>query len=351
MAELGELVRRTADRLAEQQVGAVVVGIADGAAEIRGAGRAGGAVTSPPGPDTLFEIGSVTKVFTALVLARTVLAGDAALDEPLADLLPGSTVPERDGRRITLQQLATHTSGLPRLPRGMLLTALLTLRSADPYVGCTADRLLAGLARTRLRSVPGQTYHYSNLGAGLLGLALARRAGTDYATLVRREVCRPLGLADTAVVPAPEAAGRLAGGHSARRRPVAPWHLADLAGAGGLRSTGRDLAAFLRAHLGEAPAGPAEAIALTRQVEHRTSPFSWMHLGWSAHRLHPEHGGHLQVWHNGRTGGFASYTGFDPETGTAVAVLGNTDRSVDAPGAALLRTLQDGAAGRGRRGQ
>ncbi|MEW1910979.1 serine hydrolase domain-containing protein [Kitasatospora sp. NPDC085895] len=351
MAELGDLVGRTADRLAEQQVGAVVVGLADGAAEIRGAGRAGGAVSGPPGPDTLFEIGSITKVFTALLLARTVLAGDAALEEPLAGLLPGCTVPGRGGRRITLQHLATHTSGLPRLPKGMLLPALFNPRAADPYAGCTADRLLDGLARTKLRSVPGRTFRYSNLGAGLLGLALARRAGTDYEQLVRREVCLPLGLADTVVTPGADGAGRLAGGHTANRRPTAPWHLADLAGAGGLRSTGNDLAAFLRAQLGGAPTDTAEAIVLTRQVEHRTSPFSWTHLGWSAHRLHPQQGGHLQVWHNGRTGGFASYAGFDPETGTAVAVLGNTGRSVDAAGAGLLRTLQEAAAGRARDGQ
>ncbi|PBC75361.1 CubicO group peptidase (beta-lactamase class C family) [Streptomyces sp. TLI_235] len=348
MAELGDLVRRTADRLVERQVGAVVVGIADGSVEIHSAGGAGGAVQGAPGPDTVFEIGSVTKVFTSLVLARTVLAGAAALDEPLAELLPGRTVPERDGRPITLQQLATHTSGLPRLPRGMLLPALLNPRAADPYAGCTAERLLAGLARTKLRSVPGRTFRYSNLGVGLLGLALARRAGTDYGELVRREVCRPLGLADTAVTPGPEASGRLAGGHTARRRPAAPWHLADLAGAGALRSTAADLAAFLRAQLGGAPGGLAEAIALTRQVEHRTSPISWAHLGWMAHRLHPRQGGRLQIWHNGGTGGFASYTGFDPETGVAVAVLGNTSGSVDAPAAALLRALQDRAAGQGR---
>ncbi|MCU7820699.1 serine hydrolase domain-containing protein [Kitasatospora sp. DSM 101779] len=351
MAALGELVRRTADRLAEQQVGAVVVGIADGTTEIRGAGRAGGATSGPPGPDTLFEIGSVTKVFTALVLARTVLAGAASLDELLAGLLPGRTVPERDGRRITLQQLATHTSGLPRLPKGMLLPALLNPRAADPYADCTAERLLDGLARTKLRSAPGRTFRYSNLGAGLLGLALARRAGTDYEQLVRSEVCLPLGLTDTTVTPGPDAARRLAGGHTAGRRPTAAWNLADLAGAGALRSTGNDLAAFLRAQLGGAPAGTAEAIALTRQVEHRTGPSSWTHLGWSAHRLHPRLGGHLQIWHNGRTGGFASYTGFDPETGTAVAVLGNTGRSVDAPAVALLRALQDAAAGRAPGGQ
>ncbi|WP_431683357.1 serine hydrolase domain-containing protein [Kitasatospora sp. KL5] len=343
MGELGELVRQTADRLAEGQVGVVVVGIADGVVEIRGSGRAGGAAGGRPGADTLFEIGSVTKVFTSLALARAAVDGRVALDEPLADVLPaGSTVPGRGGSRITLQHLAMHTSGLPRLPKGMALKALLRPHAVDPYARCTAGTLLGGLARTKLKSEPGRTFRYSNLGAGLLGLALAHRAGTDYEQLVRQEVCAPLGLADTVVTVDAERARRLAQGHDPRRRPAAPWNLAALAGAGALRSTAADIAAFLQAQLGAAPDGTAEAIALTRRPEHRTSPFSWVHLGWMAHRLHPRHGGHLQVWHNGRTGGFASFAGFDPETGVAVGVLGNTSRDVDPPAADLLRRLQSG---------
>ncbi|MEU3777248.1 serine hydrolase domain-containing protein [Streptomyces sp. NPDC032472] len=339
--QLATLAQQTADRLAEQQVGAVVAAVAGDDVEIRGAGRTGGPGSRVPGPGTLFEIGSVTKVFTALVLARLAVAGTVDLDEPLAALLPpGAVVPARGGREISLRHLATHTSGLPRLPKGMMLPALLRPAKPDPYAGCTADVLLSGLARTRLGAVPGERFRYSNLGAGLLGLALARRAGTDYEALVTREICAPLGLADTAVTVDGSRSPALAQGHTGRGRPARPWHLADLAGAGGLRSTATDLAAFLRAQWDTRPAELAEAIRLSREVEHRTSPFAWIHLGWMAHRLHARQGGHLQIWHNGGTGGFSSFVGFDPEKQVAVVALGNTQRAVDAPAFELLRTLQ-----------
>ncbi|MFG2820505.1 serine hydrolase domain-containing protein [Kitasatospora sp. NPDC048365] len=340
MTDLGDLVQRTADRLAEQRAGVVVAAVAGGATEIRGAGRTGGHDGAVPGPDTVFEIGSVTKVFTALALARLAVAGATALDEPLADLLPpGARVPARDGVAITLRDLATHTSGLPRLPKGMLLGALLRPHAPDPYAGCTADRLLDGLARTRLGAVPGRRFRYSNLGAGLLGLALARRAGGTYGDLVGRLVTGPLGLADTRLDSDP---ARTAQGHSARLQPVPHWHLADLAGAGGLRSTGADLARFLQEQLDPGRGQSAEAIALTRTVEHPVAPVAAVHLGWMSLRLHPRQGGHRRYWHNGGTGGFTSYLGFDPEHGVGVLALANTARSVDSA-AELLTDLQSAA--------
>ncbi|MFJ9550457.1 serine hydrolase domain-containing protein [Streptomyces erythrochromogenes] len=343
--ELATLAQQTAERLAEQHVGVVVAALTEDAVEIRGAGNTGSAGADDartPGPDTLFEIGSVTKPFTALALACLAVSGRAGLDEPLADLLPaGTAVPSRDSRQISLQHLATHTSGLPRLPRGMLLPALLHPSKPDPYADCTADALLSGLAGTRLRAVPGKRLRYSNLGAGLLGLALARRAGTDYESLITREICAPLGMTDTVVTVDGARSRRSAQGHGRRGRPVAPWHLADLAGAGALRSTAADLAAFVRAQWDGGPGELAEAIRLTRAVEHRRSPFAWVHLGWSAHRLHPRQGAHLQIWHNGGTGGFSSFVGFDPEKRLAVIALANTGgRPVDRPAFDLLRTLQ-----------
>ncbi|MFD0278136.1 serine hydrolase domain-containing protein [Kitasatospora sp. NPDC127111] len=351
MNDLGSLVQQTADRLAGQQLGVVVAGLAGGAVEIRGAGRTStGPDAAVPDAHTLFEIGSVTKVFTSLALARLALAGSAALDEPLADVLadalpPGVTVPAKGGTPITLRHLATHTSGLPRLPAGMLLPALVVPNKPDPYRDCTSDALLAGLARTRLRAEPGRGFRYSNLGAGLLGLALAHRAGTGYEELIAREVCAPLGLADTVITVDAERSARLARGHTAWRRAVPFWHLADLAGAGGLRSTAADLAILLRAQLASgpqdgSPLGPA--IALTREVDHRVNPVAWMHLGWLAYRLHARQGGHLQIWHNGETGGFRSFVAFDPEKQVGVILLANTRRSVDPAGVALLRTLQNG---------
>ncbi|MGW1768867.1 serine hydrolase domain-containing protein [Streptomyces sp. NPDC002073] len=339
--DLETLARRTADGLARRHVGIVVAAVAGGHVGYAGAGATAGPGGGTPGPGTLFEIGSVTKTFTALALARMAAAGTVDLDEPLARLLPdGTNVPSRDGQEITLRHLATHTSGLPRLPRGMLLRALLRPGTPDPYAGCTADVLLSGLARTRLGAAPGRRIRYSNLGAGLLGLALARRAGSTYEELVTTQVCAPLGMSDTLLTAPDSRPGRLAQGHDRRHRPTPAWHLADLAGAGGLWSTATDLVAYVRAQLEGGPAELAEAIRLSREVRHRRSPFAWMHLGWTAHRLHRRQGGHLQIWHDGGTGGFASFVGFDPETDTAVVILSNTRRQVDSASFELLRTLQ-----------
>ncbi|MGV9777571.1 serine hydrolase domain-containing protein [Streptosporangium sp. NPDC003464] len=341
MTDLDGLVQEAADRLAAEHTGVVVVALVPGSVEIRGAGRVGGENGGTPGADTVFEIGSVTKVFTALALARLAVVGTVDLDEPLAALLPeGASVPSRDGEEITLRHLATHTSGLPRLPKGMLLEALLRPSKPDPYAGCSTEFLLRGLARTRLGGTPGRRFRYSNLGAGLLGLALAHRAGTDYETLMNREICTPLGLADTGITVDSGRSARLAQGHTRRGGPAAAWHMADMAGAGGLRSTPADLAAFVRAQLDGGAGGVADAIRLSRRIEHRINPFTWAHLGWTGQRLHPRQGAHLQIWHNGMTGGFSSFVGFDPEKGVAVAMLSNTQRSLDRPAFDLLRTLQ-----------
>ena len=360
MKDLGSLAQQTADQLAADRVGAVVAVVAGGVTEIRGAGRTGGDDESVPGADTVFEIGSVTKVFTALALARLVVAGTVELDEPLGELLPaGASVPSRGGEQITLRHLATHTSGLSRLPTGMLWRALLHPSTPDPYADCTTDRLLRALAEARLGATPGRRFRYSNFGAGLLGLALAHRAGTDYETLIAREIRTPLGLTDTGV-----AVGSLAQGHTRSRKPTPAWQLADLAGAGGLRSTATDLTTFVRAQLKEgaqpedgvqlSDSAPLEdgaplsdsagelaaAIRLSRQVHHRINAFSWAHLGWLGQRLHPRLGGYSQIWHNGGTGGFCSFVGFDPERPVAVVALSNTQRPVDRPALDLLRSLQ-----------
>ena len=341
MTDLGSLAQQTADRLAVKRVGVVVAAVARGITEIRSAGQMGGEYEGSLDADTLFEMGSVTKVFTALALARLAAAGTVDLDEPLGRLLPATArVPSRDGEEITLRHLATHTSGLPRLPTGMPVPAPRHPSMLDPYAGCTAERLLRALARTRLEAVPGHRFLYSNFGVGLLGLALAHRAGVTYEKLILQEICTPLGLADTCLVVDPGRVARLAQGHTEQHTPTPAWHLADLAGAGGLRTTATDLVTFLRAHLDDGAGDIADAIQLARRGKHQINPFTWVHLGWMGQRRHDHQGAHLQIWHNGGTGGFSSFAGFDPEKGVAVVVLSNTQRSVDRPAFDLLRSLQ-----------
>ena len=197
-----------------------------------------------PGADSIFEIGSVTKVFTATLLTDMARGGLVGIDDPVSrHLPPGLQMPSR-GREITLADLSSHRSGLPALPRGMLLPAL-TTRRGDPYAHLDAATLEAAIPRTRPRRPPEARFRYSNYGVGLLGHLLARRAGTSYDELLQKRICRPLGLGDTGT---DVDGGRLATGHKRRGRPTGHWHLAALAGAGGLRSTATDLLGFLRLH-------------------------------------------------------------------------------------------------------
>jgi serine-type D-Ala-D-Ala carboxypeptidase/endopeptidase len=323
-----ELLVRHADR----HVGVAAGVLRDGEGWTTGSGTAGRAGPSRPGAYTIFEIGSVTKVFTATLLALMVEEDLVQLDDPVQRYLPsGVTLPVR-GRAITLGDLATHTSGLPRLPHGFFLRSLRERR--NPYAWLTAERLYAGLPSTRLRREPGGPPRYSNLGYGLLGDVLARRAGRGYEQLVEERICRPLGLADTGV--AVTATERFARGHDRRGRPVPHWDLPALAGAGALRSTVADLLAFLRLQLGDGDPELVRAAALTQVPRVRRRGLA-VGLGWSCLPLRGT--GHELLFHNGGTGGFRSFAGFVPATRAAVVVLSNSARSVDALGFRILERV------------
>jgi len=288
--------------------------------------RAGGDVSV----DSLLEIGSVTKVFTTALLADLVLAGSTSLGEPLQALLPDVRVPTRDGA-ITLEHLATHSSGLPRLPPGFLRTA--RRHRANPYARLRDEDVLAALARTRLRATPGARVRYSNFGAGLLGIALARLAGLPYAELLSTHVLEPLGLHDTGIDVSPTL---LVSGHSRRGRPVEHWDVRGLEGAGALRSSAGDLLRFTRACLEPTPAAPGPALALTLQPRRRLNRFGDMGLGWFLGRRKD---GWTLAWHNGGTGGFRSFVGLALGQGVAVVALTNSTRTPDRLAVRVLERL------------
>jgi len=299
-----------------------------------GSGTAGPGRPSPPLADTIFEIGSVTKVFTATLLAALVEDGTVALQDPVQDYLPADVKLPVRGRPITLGDLATHTAGLPRLPHGFILRSLGHRR--NPYAWFTVEDLYAGLPDTRLRREPGGAPRYSNLGYGLLGHVLAVRVGSSYEELIAERICRPLELADT-VMEVPELArGRFAQGHNRRAQPMPHWDLPVLAGAGALRSTVADLLAFLRLQLGEGEPALVRAAALTQatRVRHRGIAVG---LGWTRGLLLGSD--NELLFHNGGTGGFRSFVGMVPATHTAVAVLSNSARSVDALGFRILEGI------------
>lgn len=277
-----------------------------------------------PDGNTVFEIGSVSKTFTSLVLAEAVIDKQVTLDTPVATLLPKAKLPA--GRRaITLLDLATHTSGLPRMPDN-----LHPADAENPYADYTEDQLFAFLGTATLGREPGAKYEYSNLGAALLGQALARRGKADWATLVATQITRPLAMTSTMVALTDDARARFAQGYDGDGEPAKPWDLPTFAGAGALRSTANDLVTFVKAELAaskRATSRLARAMALTQTPQRDLdddpppgagSPRPGRKIGLAWH-ISPDG----TIWHNGQTGGYHSYVAFRPSSQVGVVVLAN----------------------------
>jgi CubicO group peptidase (beta-lactamase class C family) len=405
----------------------------------------------PVDGDTLFEIGWVTKVFTGTLLADMVERGEVKLDDPVSKYLPASVkLPSHHGRPITLAELATHSSGLPRWPDNAVPREL-----QDPFADYTAGQMyeflsryqpppekenspwftgneianldsfaaklkqppesdplsryinqqLSPLSRDHLSnysgganarmvvslavdlnriirdgplydtrrfagiklsdetlkqieqkpqgknlfllnrallmeaypsdlSVEGFDFNYSHLGMGLLGHALALKAGTNYEALLKHRVCAPLGLSNTTVTLTPAQRARLAEGYDETLKPALNWGFSVLAGAGALRSTANDLLKFLSANLGLTKSSLWPAMQLAQTPRQKTGPSSSFQigLGWQITR---EFGSELLI-HNGQTGGYHSFIGFDPKNKRGVVVLANSANSIDDIGLHLL---------------
>ena len=225
-------------------------------------------------------------------------------------------MPERGGRSITLVDLATHSSGLPRMP-----TNFAPKDPANPYADYSSENMYPFLSGYQLPRDIGAQYEYSNFGAGLLGHALVLRTrSTDYEALVRARILAPLGMTSTAITLSPEMKARLAAGHNATLQPVANWDLSALAGAGALRSTTNDMLTFLagepRLRQDAARAGDGRMLAARRPT---TLPNMTIGLAWHVVKRH----GKDIVWHNGGTAGYRTFIGFDPAARVGVVVLSN----------------------------
>jgi serine-type D-Ala-D-Ala carboxypeptidase/endopeptidase len=273
--------------------------------------------------DTLFEIGSITKVFTALLLADMVQRGEVKLDDPIAKYVPTTAkIPQRDGRQITLVDLATHTSGLPRMPANFR-----SKDPANPYIDYTDEQLYAFLSSYELIRDVGVKFEYSNLGFGLLGQGLARRAGADYESLVETRICEPLGMKDTRITLTPDMERRFAAGHSADLVTVSRWDIPSLAGAGALRSSANDLLNFLAATMGYTHTKLAPAMKAMLSVKRPTGqPFIDTAMGWA---IDTRGGGEI-IWKNGGTGGYRTFIGYAPRTGFGVVALSNASTGAGA---------------------
>jgi CubicO group peptidase (beta-lactamase class C family) len=284
----------------------------------------------PVDADTVFEIGSVTKIFTSLLLADMVHRNEMLLADPVAKHLPSEVmIPRRGGKEITLADLATHTSGLPGMPNNFA-----PADPGNPYADYSVEQLYQFLSNHQLMRDIGAQREYSNLGYGLLGQALSWRAATDYETLVRNRILAPLGMKSTAIILFPEMHARLAVGHNPVLEAVPNWDLPTFAGAGALRSTATDLLAFLEMALDikQTPLAPAFAatlpIARSTGMSDGETGLGWLLMKSSEDEI---------IWHNGGTGGYVSFIGFLMKAKMGVVVLSNTSTfSIDDIGQHLL---------------
>ena len=311
----------------------MVVGIYHGETEkeiLAGYGRVDLTKDEKPDERTVYEIGSISKAFTGVLLATLAEERKVELDQPVKTLLPEHvTTPEFEGRGITLRDIATQTSALPRLPGNM--------KPADPnnpYADYTYEQMYAFLSGVELPYAPGERYLYSNVAFALLGHALARAEESEYEHLLEKHIAKPLGLLDTRVKLTSGMRDRLAPPYRTGGIRSSSWDLPTFAAAGGIRSTGRDMLTFMKRNLvhGKEPIDKALALASKKHVEAKGG--RQMGLGW---HLRPNG----VAWHNGGTGGYHTFAAFDPKAGNAVVILSNTTSGlIDRLGGEILRTMR-----------
>jgi serine-type D-Ala-D-Ala carboxypeptidase/endopeptidase len=277
--------------------------------------------------DSLFEIGSISKTFTSMALASMVKEGKVKLSDPVQKYLPASVkMPTKSGKHITLLSLANHTSALPRLANNMPYSDPL-----DPYADYTVAMMYEFLNGYELPRDIGERLEYSNLAVGLLGHVLGLVDNKSYQQVITDRVLKPMAMLDTFVdVPASHIS-LYSDGHDANLKKTKHWQLPTLAGAGAIKSNIKDMANYLKANLNQAPL--SETIALTHQsTTNFEAQGQKVGLGWFI----AEHKGGSYLWHNGGTGGFRSFMGFDPKTKKGIVILENTTNGMDELGNAYL---------------
>lgn len=281
----------------------------------------------PVDEHTIYEIGSISKTFTGILLAQMVKEGKVALADPVQKYLPESVkMPKWEGQEITLAQLSDHTSSLPRMPAN-----LSPKDNANPFADYTVEDLYAFLNAYELPREIGSEFEYSNLAQGLLGHVLARVQAKSYEDLVVEMIAKPLGMNETRITFDQQMQKHLAPGHS-MGRPVSNWDIPTLAGAGAIRSSLHDMLLFLEANLGLKKTALYPAMQFAHQGRHDKAGNSQVGLAWVTSK-----GSNGDViWHNGGTGGYRTFAGFVKETGKGVVVLANSDMSTDDIGFYLL---------------
>jgi CubicO group peptidase (beta-lactamase class C family) len=327
----GDIQQILADRIDRDaaNVGIVVAVVENGETRFVSHGTLAKSDPGPVNEFTPFEAGSISKVFTGLIVAQLALDGEIDLEAPIIDYLPeGTTLPAEETRDITAFDLATHMAGLTGLPEPILAREL-----DNPYTGYTGADLLTWLGGQDLNRPIGEGFEYSNLGAAILGQAIEHVTGQPYVEVLEQRVLGPLGMDDTSLSLSADKPEGMATGHDLAGAEAAYWEFDAFAPAGGLISTASDLATFVAAASGAAETDlrPAfdKMLESVRPIDGGSIALSWF--------ITPSGSGEI-VWHNGRTGGFASFLGFERTSGNGVVVLSNmsTEAGVNDIGLHLL---------------
>ena len=276
-----------------------------------------------PDRDTVYEIGSITKTFTATLLAKAALSRRVTLDTAVAQLLPDFKIPSRSGKEIALGHLAMQYSGLPRLPSNFE-----PKDPSNPYADYDATKLKAFLAGYELPRDPGAAYEYSNLGFGLLGYALAQSNHTTYPAMTETEILKPLDMTMSGTEVTGAMRARLAPGHVDTGDAASNWDFDALAGAGAIRSTANDMLRYLKANMGIDQSPLTAAMKLAQQPRREIGKMR-IGLAW----MTTEKG---IVWHSGMTGGYSSFIGFTADGRRGVVILTDTAEDADDLGFATL---------------
>ena len=281
----------------------------------------------PIDENTLFEIGSVTKVFTTLILADMVEKGEINLNDPIDKFLPEDvSTPSKEGRTITLFDLATHSSGLPRWPDGF------PLLDKDEQYQYDREEMYEYLSNFELSREIGSEYEYSNIGVSLLGHILSLQAGQSYEELLQERVLDKFGMESTCIKQCDALRDRFARPHILWF-PTNKLNLSeDMVGAGEIRSSGKDMLSFLSFAMGLKDSDLRKSFELTQKVNRQIDDGPSIGLAW--HMLQKDD--RIIIWHNGATYGFTSFVGFDPESNQGVVVLTNSLNTVDDIGFWLL---------------
>jgi len=263
---------------------------------------------------TAFEIGSVSKPMMAALLAGLIREGKASLDDPLSAYLPkDSTVPMFEGKPILLRHIVTHTSGLPAIPAGVDFDPL------NPYAKVDEATLLKALSTTALAQAPGAKFEYSNFAAMLLSYAIARRAGSDFETLLDTRMFAPLGMDSSYINRKPDGV-KPAIGHTPDAKVTPAWTFpSDFAGVGGVRSTLDDMVRYVQGQFGGAPK-PLDADFRMTHAPVANDAKAPIAMHWMLAQLN----GRTFLAHEGGTGGFSSFVAFDPERKFGVVILSDT---------------------------